>query len=45
MYSPFTEITYMLTFLPCLFGTDSQSYLRCSLLSYLVLILLHVKLD
>ena len=34
MYSPFTEITYILTFLPCLFGTDSQSYLRCSLLSY-----------
>ena len=33
IYSPFTIITHILTFLlPCLFGAVSQSYLRCCLL-------------
>ena len=32
MYSPFTKITYVLTFPPCLFRAVSQSYLRCCLL-------------
>ena len=32
MYSPFTKITYILTSPPCLFGSVSQSYLRCFLL-------------
>ena len=33
LYSPFTKITYILTF-PYLFGAVSQSYLRCYLLGY-----------
>ena len=29
---PSPKVTYKLTFLPCLFGAVSQSYLRCYLL-------------
>ena len=29
MYSPFTKITYTLTFPRCLFGAVSRSYLKC----------------
>ena len=34
IFSPFTEITYILTFPPCLFGAVSQRYLRHCLPGY-----------
>ena len=34
VYSPFTTISYLLTFLPYLFGAVSQSYLKCCLPGY-----------
>ena len=44
MYSPFTKITCMLTFPPCLFGAVSKSYLGCCLWAA-VLILPRIKLN
>ena len=32
--SPFTKVTYILTFPHCLFGAVFQSYLKCCLLGY-----------
>ena len=34
IYSPFTKITYILTFPLCLSGAVFQSYLRCCFLGY-----------